>query len=191
MTTSLQSALSQISEEFAQKVFEIIRTAFVAELGNVTLSLGSAPSVRARAVAPKSAAPTTAKAAKAAKLVAPKAAPKSGRLERRSSESIAKALDGIAALLAKKPGIGSEEIQKTLGLARNEIARPIAIGLATKVLRKEGEKRATKYFAAGAPKAVDAGTPAKKPAKKAVVAKKPVKKPAKKAAEAVAAPAAT
>lgn len=185
MTTSLQSELSQISEEFAQKVFDIIRSAFVVELGNVTLSLGSSPALRGRPPASKSVDPATTKGVKATKLGASKGASKRGRLERRSAETIATALEGIVALLVKKPGIGSEEIQKTLGLARNEIARPISNGLADKVLVKEGEKRATKYFAASAAKAVEVVAPAKKAAKKVVAAKKPVKKPAKKAPEAV------
>jgi hypothetical protein len=188
MTTSLQSELSQISEEFAQKVFDIIRSAFVVELGNVTLSLGSSPALRGRPPASKSVDPAATKGAKATKLGASKGGSKRGRLERRSAETIAAALEGIVALLVKKPGIGSEEIQKTLGLARNEIARPISNGLETRVLVKEGEKRATKYFAASAAsaaKAVEVVAPAKKAAKKVVAAKKPVKKPAKKAPEAV------
>jgi hypothetical protein len=202
MTTSLQSALAQVSEEFAQKVFGLIRTAFVAELSNVTLAGGAAaPAARARAAtaAPK-ALPAKAAKAKSPAAAPAKSAPKSGRLERRSSESIAKALDGIAALLVKKPGIGSEEIQKTLGLARNEIARPIAIGIANGKLTKQGEKRATKYFAGNGAKAAPAAAkkPAAKkaaaaPAKPAKKAAKPAaKKPAKKApAKAPAAPAAS
>jgi hypothetical protein len=180
MSTSLQAMLSQVSEEFAQRVFEVIRTAFVAELSNVNLSGGAAPAPRARAAAPKAEAAVKAPKAK----LAPKAASKPVRLERRSSENIAKALDGIAALLAKQPGIGSEEIQKTLGLARNEIARPISIGISTGVLRKTGAKRATKYFAgSGAKKPVKAAKPAKaaksvKPVKPAKAAKKPAKKAA-------------
>jgi hypothetical protein len=197
MTTSLQSALAQVSEEFAQKVFGLIRTAFVAELSNVTLAGSGAPAARARAVpAPAKALP--AKAAKAKPTAAaPKAAPKSGRLERRSSENIAKALDGIAALLVKKPGIGSEEIQKTLGLARNEIARPIAIGIGNGTLRKTGEKRATKYYAGNGakPSPGAAKKTAKKaaaaPAKPAKKAAKPAKAPKKAAAESAAAPAAS
>ncbi|MDB4931564.1 MAG: hypothetical protein JWM10_4048 [Myxococcaceae bacterium] len=177
MSTSLQSALAQVSEEFAQKVFGLIRTAFVAELSNVTLSGGApAPAARARAAAAPKALPAKATKAKSSAVAAPKAAAKSGRLERRSSESIAKALDGIAALLVKKPGIGSEEIQKTLGLARNEIARPIAIGIGNGTLTKVGEKRATKYYAGNGAKS--AAGAAKKPAKKAAAA---AAKPAKKA----------
>ena len=160
MTTPLQSALSQISEEFAQKVFELIRTAFIAELGNVTLSPGAAPALRARTAAPKKAPPA------ARPEPAKKGGAKEVRLARRSPESIAKALDSIVGLLQKKPNIGSEEIQKTLGLARNEIARPIALGISTGALRKTGEKRATKY-SAGSGKA---------PAKKAAAVKKGAKK---------------
>jgi hypothetical protein len=185
MSTSLQAMLSQVSEEFAQRVFEVIRTAFIDELSNVNLSGGAAPAPRARAAAPKSEAAVKAPKGKLAPKAAPKAAPKPVRLERRSSESIAKALEGIAALLSEQPGIGSEQIQKTLGFARNEIARPIAIGIANGVLRKTGAKRATKYFVGnGAKKPAKAAKAAKavKPTKatKATKATKPAKKPAKK-----------
>lgn len=185
MSNSLQSALSEISEEFAQKVFEVIRTAFIAELGKVTLSPGPAPAPRARAAAPKALSP----AAKSEPVKKPAA--KGERLARRSSESIAEALDGIAKLLRKKPGIGSEEIQKTLGLARNEIARPIALGISTGVLSKSGEKRATKYFAGagGAKAAPKKAASSKKAPKKAASAKKAPKKAPKKAADEAATPA--
>lgn len=176
MSNSLQSALSQISEEFAQKVFEVIRTAFIAELGKVSLSASPAPAPRARAAAPKALAP----AAKSEAVKKPAA--KGERLARRSSESIAQALDAIVGLLKKKPGIGSEEVQKTLGLARNEIARPIALGISTGALRKTGEKRATKYFA---------GSGAKAATKKAATAKKAAKKAPKKAPKKAADEAAT
>lgn len=177
MTTPLQSALSQISEEFAQKVFELIRTSFIAELGNVTLSPGAAPAIRARTAAPKKAPPA------ARPEPAKKGGAKEVRLARRSPESIAKALDAIVALLQKKPGIGSEEIQKTLGLARNEIARPIALGISTGALRKTGEKRATKYSAGTGKAPAKKAAAVKKGAKKAPKAAKATKKAAKKSAE--------
>jgi len=172
MSNSLQSALSEISEEFAQRVFEVIRTAFIAELGKVSLSPGSASAPRARVAAQKAPSP----AAKSEPVKKPAA--KGERLARRSSEIIAEALDGIAKLLRKKPGIGSEEIQKTLGLARNEIARPIALGISTGVLRKTGEKRATKYYAGGGTKAAPKKA---RPAKKARTSKKAPKKAADEA----------
>ncbi len=185
MSTPLQSALSSISEEFAQKVFELIRTAFIAELGNVTLSPGGAPALRARTAAPKSAPKSAAPAAKTESVK--KGGAKEARLARRSPESIAKALDGIVGLLQKKGGIGSEEIQKTLGLARNEIARPIALGISTGALRKIGEKRATKYYAGGARASSKKVAAVKKGAKKAPKApKKASKKGAEAAAEAAA-----
>lgn len=169
MPISLQSALSQLSDEFAQKVFGLVRTALVTELNNVTLSMGSPAASRTRAEAPKTTTSTVATSSKAPA----KVAAQRGRLERRSSASIAQALDGIVALLRKKPGLGSEEIQKTLGLARNEVARPITLGLSTGALRKAGEKRATKYSAVTVPsaaKSVDAAP--KKAARKATSAKK-------------------
>lgn len=173
MPTPFQSALAEISEEFAQRVIELVRSALVAELGNLTLPDGPAPAVRARAAAPKRA------ARRAAPKAASKAAPKAARLERRTSESIAKTLDDIAALLQKQPGLGSEEIQKTLGLARNEVGRPIALGLSSGVLHKTGEKRATKYFPGGS----GGGAAPKRSAKKSAGGTKSAKRSAKRSAE--------
>ncbi len=54
------------------------------------------------------------------------------------------------ALLQRKPdGLRSEDIRAELGLASNEMPRPLAEGLKSKRLSKEGEKRATVYFAKG------------------------------------------
>lgn len=143
MAPSLQSALSELSEEIAQRVFELVRVALVTEIGNLSLLAEPTPSPRLRPTISES---TPRRAAGPTK-ASTKDVGKGGRLARRSSESIAGVLDDIAALLRKKPGPGSEEIQQTLGLARNEVARPIGLGLSTGVLRKTGEKRATKYSA--------------------------------------------
>ncbi len=73
------------------------------------------------------------------------------RLSRRSPSDIQGVVDSIVALLMKKPdGLRSEDIRAELGLAPNEMPRPLAEGLKAKKLAKEGEKRATVYFAKGA-----------------------------------------
>ncbi len=74
---------------------------------------------------------------------------KGGRLKRRSPDQLEKVLASVVTLLKQNPkGLRGEEIQKKLGLARKELARPVAHGLGKKALRKKGEKRATTYFAA-------------------------------------------
>ena len=58
-------------------------------------------------------------------------------------------LDAIAALLRTTPGIGEEEIQRTLGRTHGEVRGAVALGLWTEVLRSEGEANAPTYFAVG------------------------------------------
>jgi hypothetical protein len=48
----------------------------------------------------------------------------------------------------KKEGLSSEQIQKSLRLDRREVPRVLSTGLAKKNPRKQGQTRATKYFAA-------------------------------------------
>jgi len=73
---------------------------------------------------------------------------RSGRLPRRSSEDIAKALDGVVALVKKhKEGLRAEEIRANLGMEAKEMPRVLKDGLAKKKLRAKGQKRATTYTA--------------------------------------------
>jgi hypothetical protein len=81
---------------------------------------------------------------------APKKAKKAGgRLQRRSAADIQGTLDQIVAFVQANPGVRSEHITANLGLDKKELPRPIAEGLRTGVLTKEGQKRATQYFPGG------------------------------------------
>lgn len=208
MSARLESAIASLASTFARQVVALIGTAQVAELVAIATS-GKAPSAKAALAA---AAPSASRGAapRAAAAAAKKAArPRKGG--RRSSSEILAELDRIVASVAAAPGQRSEEIQKKLGIASKDIERPISIGLAKGLLRKEGEKRATRYFpgkgkAAPAKKASAKKAPAKKAAAKKAPAKKASAKkaaparagkkaagkkaPAKKAAPAPAAPAA-
>jgi hypothetical protein len=68
-------------------------------------------------------------------------------------------------VLEKHPeGLRAEQIRTVLQLDRRAVPRPLADGLVSGALRKEGNKRATTYFAAAAPAA--GSTPKRKaPAK--------------------------
>ena len=73
---------------------------------------------------------------------------KGGRLARRSSEDIAAALGDVVALVRKHAGgLRAEQIRTSLGLQSKEMPRVLKEGLATKMLSKKGQKRATVYFA--------------------------------------------
>jgi hypothetical protein len=73
-----------------------------------------------------------------------------GRLQRRSASDIKAVVDKIVGLLGRHPkGLRAEEIRSELGLRSKELPRPIAEALGAKRIRKQGEKRATTYFARG------------------------------------------
>ena len=80
---------------------------------------------------------------------APKARrPRAGRRVRRSPNQIATVTASlVAALKGAKDGMRSEELQKALSVDKKTIVRPIADALEAKVIRKTGQKRATRYFA--------------------------------------------
>jgi hypothetical protein len=76
---------------------------------------------------------------------------KRGRLKRRSADDIAATLGNIVTLLKAHPaGLRAEQIRKDLDMLAKELPRPLAEGLASKALRKKGQKRATVYFAGSA-----------------------------------------
>jgi hypothetical protein len=73
---------------------------------------------------------------------------KPGRLPRRSADEIQASLGKIVSLLQKhKDGLRAEEIRSNLGMQAKEMPRILKEGLAGKVLRSKGQKRATTYFA--------------------------------------------
>jgi hypothetical protein len=73
--------------------------------------------------------------------------PSIGR-RRRSTADLQGVVDSMVKLLRAHPtGLRSEQIRARLGLAANEMPRPIAMALSNKKIRKTGEKRATTYFA--------------------------------------------
>jgi hypothetical protein len=106
---------------------------------------------------------------------------------RRTSADIENTARDILKLLQNQPGLRAEEIRTALAIDKRNWLKPINAALSTGWVRKEGDKRATKYFAvvADVPASADAATPAvseEKPVKKKASKKtKPAKKPTKKA----------
>jgi transcriptional regulator with XRE-family HTH domain len=67
---------------------------------------------------------------------------------RRSRDQIDRLVDRVVALAAKHPdGIRSELLREAVGVSHAEFMLPVAIALASKRLRKKGQKRKTTYFA--------------------------------------------
>ena len=132
MTVSLHAQILELTGSFTDAILETIRgsslTELMQETGNARWE-GRVERATSQANGPR---------------LLP-----SGRLHRRSLDEIAKTLDDVVALLKKhEKGLRAEQIRSELGLMRKELPRVLKDGLAAKVLRAKGEKRATTYFAA-------------------------------------------
>jgi hypothetical protein len=131
--SNLKSTIAGLAESFAAAVLTAIRTASLEEI------LEQTGDGRGRASLGMSAG-------------------RGGRRVRRTADDIASLVDSIESLLTKNPnGLRAEQIRKELNLLAKELPRPLAEGVAQKRFAKEGQKRATTYFAKGA-----AGAPARR-----------------------------
>jgi len=66
---------------------------------------------------------------------------------RRDTAAMAAIADKVAAYISAHPGQGAEEIAPGMGVRTKELALPIKKLLAGRRIRREGRRRATKYFA--------------------------------------------
>jgi hypothetical protein len=138
--TTLRSTISQLANEFAAGVLEAIRGASLQEI----LAESGAGGGKARRGRPSAAADVTRGAAPA------KRRGRGGRLGRRSAGDIAGLVQQIVQLLEANPeGLRAEQIREQLGLEAKELPRPIADALSSRKIAKQGQKRATTYFARG------------------------------------------
>ncbi len=139
-TRDLRSTLQELSSKFANAIFDAIGGATLEELlsaskGGSAAVRNGAPSVRQQAKGPGEEART------------PRRIPR-GRLARRSPEQIAQAVAQVVALVKKhKDGLRSEEIRAELGMQSKELPRVLREGVAKKLLKSKGQKRATRYSA--------------------------------------------
>ena len=137
--TTLRSTISQLANEFAAGVLEAIRGASLQE---ILAESGAGGGVKARRGRPP--------AAEAGRGAAPvaKRRGRGGRLGRRSAGDIAGLVQQIVQLLEGNPeGLRAEQIREQLGLEAKELPRPIAEALSSRKIAKQGQKRATTYFA--------------------------------------------
>jgi|SRR5580692_118696 hypothetical protein len=134
---SLRSQLNELAAHFADAIVNAIRSSSLEELLAQTAG-GTGP--RRGPGRPRA--------------LATPAEPKprgrrSARLPRRSAEAIAAELDRVVGLVKKsKAGLRAEEIRSALKMQSKEMPRILKEGLATKVLKSKGQKRATTYTAA-------------------------------------------
>jgi len=140
-TTIAQSALnSEIRSKIDAFVEQLTAHVKKAALDSVREALGNgvAPA-RRRPGRPPSSAPKTAARADG----------------KRTPEQVQADAERIASYVRQHPGQRLEQIAAGLGAASNDLKLPVIKLLASKTLRKTGEKRGTQYFAGGgaAPKA--------------------------------------
>jgi hypothetical protein len=156
-STDMQSKIQAAATNFTNEIAGIIGEAFAGAVANLTVKAAGSPKPKAKAkpVAPKKAPAKIAVAAapKAAKkplpaAKAPVAKPaKPGKRIRRSENQLVADGDRVVKLLqANKKGLRIEQINKSLGTATKELARPILKLLEDGKIKKSGEKRATMYF---------------------------------------------
>ena len=109
------------------------------------------------------------------------------RLPRRSANQIEGVVDRIVALLRANPeGLRSEHIRDQLGLSAKELPRPLKEAERDKKIWKEGQKRATTYFAGDSGGNSRGNSRGKKAAKSGKSAAAPASKQATKASKSVA-----
>ncbi len=156
MTLDLRRTLHDLASEFATAVLHAIRGASLQEILQETGGAAAGARVggrgrRAAAAASKAEATAPGKGGKLKVKGAGKGkgkGKKGGRLARRSPGDIAGVVDKIVALLEKhQSGLRAEQIRAKLSLEAKELPRPIADALSAKRIIKEGQKRATTYFA--------------------------------------------
>lgn len=134
---SLRSQLNELATNFADAIVNAIRGSSLEELLAQT---GEGGAVRRGPGRPRGTAQATEGKPRGRKSV---------RLARRSAEEIAVELDKIVGLVKKsKSGLRAEEIRAALKMQPKEMPRILKEGLATKVLKSKGQKRATTYTAA-------------------------------------------
>jgi hypothetical protein len=137
---NLRSALNDLASNFASAVLDAIKIASLGEL--MSGSAGHAAPARRGPGRPRGSGASRSPGASPR----PKRTP-TGRLARRSPEQIAKAVERVVALVKKsKDGLRSEQIRAELKLDKRELPRVLGEGLAKKVLKSKGQKRATRYF---------------------------------------------
>jgi len=151
MSTSLKTQLDTLAASFAQSILLALREATLDELaGAKAVSAPARAAAASSAVAPKkgssSAAPPRKKVGPAKKGKAPSG--KGGARVRRSAEQLGGTVDRIVDALRSNPsGLRSEHLQVTLGLKKAALVGPLRAALADKRISKQGERRATTYFA--------------------------------------------
>ncbi|MDP8999927.1 MAG: hypothetical protein M3O46_07430 [Myxococcota bacterium] len=129
--SNFQSQLGSLAGSFADAVLQAIKGASLEELLN-----DSRPTATRTRKEPSNV------------MSRPSSRRAPGRLPRRSSEDIAKALAQVVALVKNhKQGLRAEQIRLELGMQAKEMPRVLQEGRSKRKLAIKGQKRATTYHA--------------------------------------------
>jgi len=146
MVNNLQSAIFQRAQSFAADILHAVRSAPLEEIlaeGAARPNGAGRPASRAVA-SPRKRGERLPRVASRAPVSSQKAAE---RLPRRSKDELAKTAASVAQLLkGVKDGMRAEDIRHKLGLDVREVPRALKDALASKLISKKGQKRATTYF---------------------------------------------
>ena len=150
--SNLRTTLDHLASVFASSVLDAIRGASLQEILAESASGGARRGGRSRLEASVVSDHAFPAAGNGAAPGSPSGARRRrGRLARRSAGDISQIVDSIVSLLERRAdGLRAEQIRAELGLEAKELPRPIAEALASKRINKQGQKRATTYFARGA-----------------------------------------
>jgi hypothetical protein len=117
MPGTLQTKISQLTEEFAARILSAVQGASLNELSGIA----AFPPPRARVGRPR------------------------GRRRAGGTEATVTAL--LDALRGKRAGLRAEALRAHLGLNKGPFLRGVRAALASKAIKKRGVKRATTYYA--------------------------------------------
>lgn len=151
-STEIQSKIQAAAARFTDEIVAIFGDALSAVASDLAVKAPTKAKPAAKKAAPVKRSPAkptkpAQKAASAKKAPAKPARP--GTRVRRSADQLVADGEKIVKLLgANKTGLRIEQINKSLGAATGQLARPILKLLADGKIKKTGQKRATMYFSA-------------------------------------------
>lgn len=151
---SINKEISERIKSFSAELEDLIRKAAIEAVAGALGDRGAAAPAPAPAPARAKAAPAAKAAAPAAK-AAPKAAPKAAARKpggKRTQAELKKLEETLVEYVGKNPGQNIEAIGKALSLPTGELQRPMFKLIERGAIRRQGERRGTRYFAGGATK---------------------------------------
>lgn len=171
----IESTIRSFTAELQQLIGAAVRAHVETALGTFGASAKPAPAKVGR---PAAAAP-----APAAKAAAPKAVKSRKKGAKRSAAELARAEKDLLEYVTVKPGQRMEEISAALGAVTKDLSRPLQKLLDTNAIRREGVKRASRYYptSGGGSAAAVAAAPASDEGGKGKKKGRPAKKAAPKA----------